>query len=170
MLPFVYSAGLSPNAVLDTTLVLPANGGSVAIPFILADTICAQTVTVRTTDVSLAHTLEVRWYSDRAMEQVGPFQSFTFTAVAAANRTPGLASPIYLPAGLAWAVVRNAGANSTSLAAVSTSAMGGALCAIATLAQSLSIGLNNPAWVASTVVPYVRINGSLSGILPGATI
>lgn len=172
-IPFVYSCDMAPDTVPGSTLTLPANGGAVAIPLLCADDLTAQSITVRTTDVSLQHTIEIIFLLDNGgivLPQAGLFQSFTYTAAAAANRNADLAQATMLPRGCNWLIARNAGVNPSILAAVATGTIGGPLAATATLAGSLSGGIGSPNWAASTTVPLVRVNGSVNGLFRGAVM
>ena len=170
-LPYLYAAGISPEVNASGTLTLPANGGSVAVPFFPSALIDVQSITCRTTDTSLAHTLEVVLYSDGGegppMELRGQFQSFTFTATVAANRTGAMFGPIRLAAGAVYLIVRNSGVNSTTLATVPVGNLGGNLAATATIGSSLSANLGAVTWTPIASVPLIRLNGSIFGLTGG---
>lgn len=171
MLPFAYPPGLGPNAVAGTTVQLPANGGTVIIPFVLPDQLCAQSVTVQTTDASGAHSVEFGFFDDRAeLPRSGSLQAFSYTGSGNAVRTGNLSQPIYLGPGTVWMVLRNTGATVVTLGAVAPGTLGGNQAAAAVLPGPLSGGIGNPSWAGIANVPLIRISGSLAGVLPGAVI
>lgn len=171
MIPFVYSAGVPATTTSATTITLAANGGTVAIPLPCDDVLWAQSITVRTHDTSLPHTIEIIFALDaQGSEQIGGFQTFTYTGTGVVVRIPPLSSPIYLPAGLNWLIARNAGVNPSILTSIATGTLGGNIGATALIGASLSGGLGAPVWTPVTAIPLIRVSGSLGGILPGATI
>lgn len=165
-IPYIYSGGLSPDTAASGTLVLPANGGAVALPFPLGGLIVAQSITCRTTDTSGNHTLEIACYGDggdqpggKPMQKLGVLGSFTFTAVAAAVRTGGLGQPFQFGPGTIWVVCRNAGAATTTLSTAAAGGLGLNLAITATLGSLLD-DLSTQAWTPTASLPLARINGS----------
>lgn len=158
-LPYIYGGGIGPEVVASGALLLPANGGSVIVPFLVDNDAIVQSGTLRTTDVTLAHTLEVGLYQEDGaiLNLLGIPGSFTFTAAAAANRTGSLGQPVAVRAGTLYLAIRNAGANPTSLATAPAGTLGGNLAMTATLAGLAAI-LTGTAWAAIASLPIVRLN------------
>lgn len=158
-LPYIYGGGVSPDSAAPGTLVLPANGGGVIVPFLVDDAAVVQSGTLRTTDTTLVHTLEVGLYQEDGLllNLLGLIGSFTFTAAAAANRTGSLGQPVAVRAGTLYLAIRNVGANPTTLAAVAAGTLGGNLAMTATLA-SLAAVLAGTNWAPTASLPLVRLN------------
>lgn len=158
-LPYIYGGGVSPDSVASDTVVLPANGGSVIVPFLVDDGAVVQSGTLRTNDTTLAHTLEVGLYQEDGaiLRLLGLIGSFTFTAAAAATRTGPLGQPVATRAGTLYLAIRNAGANPTTLAAVPPGTLGGNVAMTATIANLAAI-LAGTAWASIASLPLVRLN------------
>lgn len=167
MLPYAYPAGLGPDSIAGTTVVLPANGGAIAMPLFLTDQLCAQQIVVQTVEVGGQHTLEVMFFDARAEPQ-GELQIFTY-GNGTAIRTANLARPVYVGPGLAWVIARNVGNASSTLGAVAPGTLGGNACFAATLPNSLP-DLSGAAWAAVANTPLVRVKGSVMSFRPGEVI
>lgn len=165
--PFLYPNGLGADSAITTTTTLPANGGSIAISYLMPSRLMViPSLTVRTLDTTGSHTLEVMLYADGgedgpAGRVAGSLNSFTYTAAAAANRTAQLPAPVVLPGeGCYWLIVRNVGAAATALAGPAASAMGANIAATATIPTSLDeTSIASATWVPVATCPLVRLNG-----------
>lgn len=176
-LPFLYPNGCGPDTAAAATITLPANGGSIAIPFVMpGGLLTIPSVSVRTLDTTGTHTLEMVLYADGgedgpAGRMQGSFNSFTYTASAAANRTAQLATPVNLSGtGCYWLLVRNASTVTTALAGFAAAALGVNIGGTATLAQSLAAGsILAATWAGTASIPLVRLNGGIFA-MGGATL
>lgn len=158
--PYVFGGGASPADNFSGTVTLPANGGSIAVPLLLPDTLYPKSVTCRTTDTTGTHTLEVGIYWDGDLGQL-VFGSFTFTASVAAVRTGTFDHMPALRTGGLWLVCRNAGSTTTTLSTVAASGLGGNYVATQTLG-SLGLVLPSTGWTPAAGLPLVRIDGGVS--------
>jgi hypothetical protein len=160
---YAYGGGISPDSAISGTLVLPANGGVVAIPVFLPDALVCQSITCRTTDTTGSHTLETVLYLDQDPLAIaeGSFSSFTFTAAAAAVRTGALQRPASVGPGGVWLVIRNASGTTTTLSTAAAGGLGGNMAATATIATPLGTLLSGVIWTPSASLPLVRLNGSI---------
>jgi hypothetical protein len=163
MLPFTYAYGLGPEVLAPSSLVLAANGGTLALWVPLSDRIVVQGLTCRTLDTTGSHTLEVGLYRDDALVAMSATVSaWTFTATVAQDRTGALVAPVSLNAGMAWLLVRNSGATTTTLAAIAQGQFGNNNGAVTgTLPSSLTVtNMRAVAWSQAATVPLIRLNGS----------
>lgn len=161
--PYVFGGGASPADAFSGSILLPANGGSIAIPLFFVNSFNPQSITCRTTDTTGSHTLEVALYSDPYLNRI-IFGSFTFTATAAAVRTGVFTTALAsCGPGVVWLVCRNAGATTTTLSTVAASGLGGNYAATQTLA-SLGTSIVTTGWAATVSLPLVRVDGSIDAI------
>jgi hypothetical protein len=175
-IPFLYPIGLGPDTAAAGSLTLPANGGSVAIPFDLGSGLLQGTkITARTTDTTGTHTLDLIFVVDGGDDGppcrlVLPVQTATFTATVAANRVFTMVPGFSLQdvSGL-WLVVRNTGAATTTLAAQAAAQLGVNICATATLAASTTAAILAATWVGNANCPLARIDGGIFSFA-GATL
>ncbi len=168
--PYLFAGGVGPDTAISGTIILAANGGSIAIPFVVPGVITPMSITCRTTDTSGSHTLEIGLYADGGETVPGSVLllsgSFTFTATVAAVRTGAFSSPTGLGSGTYWLVCRNAGAATTTLSTVAAGGLGGNYSATQTLA-SLNGNLPTTGWVRTVSLPLVRIDGAIYAVNGG---
>lgn len=176
--PFAYPLFFSPSAGLATTLTLPTNGGSIAIPMWVQTHMLVDSVTIRNLDVSTARTWAWDLYEEflnngnsgeNTLTRVAASNgSDTFTAAAASNRTLAAASaPVYIAAGVYWLVIQNR--HATSSFAFASTASGHA--AFGNTAQTKTTTNPNGAtldfvaatWTKVTAIYGARIDGRVFG-------
>lgn len=168
-IPYLYPIGLGADSAVTTTITLPANGGSIAVPFLVTGMMDVLAVQVRTLDTSGTHTLEMVLYADGgedgpAGRMQGSFNSFSYTATAAANRAGVLSPAVRIGPGVGcyWLVIRNASAVPTLLAGPAAAAAGVNVAATATIASTLSeASITSAAWTATATCPLARLNGAV---------
>lgn len=165
---YLFGGGVGPDTATSGTLVLPANGGTVAIPFVVSGVLRPVSITCRTTDTSGSHTLELGLFADDGelgvpVGQMLMFASFTFTATVAAVRTGVFTDPpVPITSGTIWVVCRNAGAATTTLSTVAAGGLGGNVGGTQTLASTINGSIPSTGWAATASLPLVRINGLVS--------
>lgn len=171
-LPYAYPMNYVPGGTYTTAVNLAANGGSMAIPFVLPAPMRVSAVQFWNTDSTLTREWETQFYYDRAgtsgIQTDTSHNNFGGGGVIAAPGFQGVSwsggSPAILPAGLIWLVIRNIEASNTlgigTLAASGTiqknshqtKTLGSFLGAATTL--DLVTG-----WSKSTAIPGVYLQG-----------
>jgi len=122
--PFAYPIHFVANATYTVSTVLAANGGSIAIPIMVTGAMSLERALVRTTDSTLARSLECRLYSQTAQtgdsgentltEVSGTDASLSYTAASATTRALVFTgAPVDIDPGVYWLVVRNTHATNT---------------------------------------------------------
>lgn len=123
-LPYAYVHGMGPAVTVTNTLSIAANGGSLAVPILLAGHMLLESVSIHQTATSTQRTwawdLYVQYLNngnsgENTLTRVAASNgSDTFTPGAASDRTLGASSPpIYLGPGLYWLVIQNRHATNT---------------------------------------------------------
>lgn len=173
-LPFAFHGSASGIEPVTTNVVLPAVGGSVAIPIYLPAPMLLQSVSVKNNDAATARSWEFRLYEDRRNnnntldEVAGANGSESFTPGAASVRTVNVAgAPVILPPGIYWLVVRNTHATSTWTigATAGTAPWQTNSAQTKTLGSALGSTLDLVAatWTKVTGVYGARLNGRVFG-------
>jgi hypothetical protein len=182
-MPYAFPAFFDPGAALTTALNLPANGGSIAIPYVVTGHMLLDSVSIWSTDTGSARAAEWRLFQQRLNNGNG--SENTLDAVTGADGTwsftPGSASargsnassePVYLAPGVYWLVIRNTHATNTfglgSTAAGNTGWIAGGTVNIAqtkTLGSALTTTLDFVAatWTKVAASYAARLGGRVFG-------
>lgn len=175
-MPFAYPIGGSPTQSTTTARNHGAAGGAAQVPFVLEGHMLVQSVSFWNTDTTLARAADCAIYEDRLdnsntidLVPNSTGTNLTWTAASAALRTITLATtPLYLPPGEYWVIVRNT--HATNQLGIGQSSAG-TLAANAYQASNLGtsaytstldfVSTGAPAKV--TTIPGIRLNGRVFG-------
>ena len=177
-LPYAFPIGFAANNSAYSALSLAANGGSIAIPFILTAPMLLESVSIYELSTATARTFGWDLYEqylnngnagENALTRVVASNgSLTFTPTVASVRTLAALAVTFLPAGIYWLVLQNRHASSTLALAVATTASP----FVSNMAQTKTTTNPNGAtldFVAATWTkvtsnnPAVRLNGRVFG-------
>jgi len=170
-LPFAFPPGYHIAMTASGGISLPANGGSMMVPFPLAAELVLDTVTLRMQDASLARSYEWRIFLDDGSGATlpavtGADGSDSYTATVASNRTTAASgSPVTLAAGMYWLVIRNTHASNTcNPGMVNTGSLSADLHRTKTLASALTTTLDlSTSWTGGVQIIMARLNARILG-------
>jgi hypothetical protein len=170
----------NPYNTQTSTPVLPANGGSVAMPVLIEAPMSLQSMSTRQGDSTLQRDAEWRLYFDTnlsnlANEIAGAHGVYSFLSAAIATRFSNCTiPPIPLTPGLYWLVLRNT--HAANVFTLGSAQNQGAVIDQIVGAQTKTIGSLGPTldmvtgWTKIVPLPQMYLNGRIfgqaSGILP----
>ncbi len=175
--PYATPNGINNESTLSGTRTLAAvsggNGGAFAIPIWLVSPMKLDSYTVWCTDTANARAAEARLYVDRLNNSAtanfltGTDAAWSFTPGAASSRLATVSgTPVIIPPGVYWFVIRNTSATQTFDLASTGSSTAGAIYtaaaaqAIAALGSTLDLVTS---WSSTAGAIAVRLNGRVLG-------
>jgi hypothetical protein len=174
--PSAFPLGFAQNGTYTTSLALAANGGSVAVPFMVEADMLVQSVSFY--NGTGAGTMEFGLYEqylnngnagENSLALVTGIAVASRTNTASAVQTVNITTPgTYLPAGVYWGVFRNTHASTVfAMGSLAAGTMALANCQTKTLGTALGSTLD---FVAAT---WTKVNSTagarLNGLVFGAT-
>lgn len=175
--PLAYPPGLYSGATINTTLSLPASGGSVAMPIQVVGHMLLQQIRLRNADTATLRAIEWRLYvqylnngnsGENTLNEVPNANgTLSFTPTVASVRTSACGTPpVYLAPGLYWLVIRNTdGTSAFSLSCAATGTFQNDQQQTKTLGSGLAATLDFVAatWTKSGLSPGVILEGRVFG-------